>query len=292
MSGSAGYYSANYDPMGFNFTASRTSGTGGNTVQRAPSSTSYGPGTTAQGTYGYGPASGMYSEDDRLDVTNQFNQMNAGFEHQRRMQQAQLDAQSQQARFAADQRAQALGGLQSMFAEAKGSWGQPMPAPQFTPVQVQQASLPAQKTIGAPDMAAAQQAQFARAKDQAGEVARSALAGLRSQLGGRNLLGSGAEHRGTVNVANKGVQQLGELSRDQAIQGSEANQQAALANFQGGVTQRAQDIGANQWVHQFNAQQQAAAQQASLDWQLRQQAQQQDQQMKFMDMIMNSISRY
>jgi hypothetical protein len=287
MAGFASSLPAGYaGPFGFQLDFQRQATSGQQPSGGGSSMPTY-SGGTGGGSYGYGPASGQYTEEDRVSTNNQFNRMNAQFEHERDMFNRQVSAQQAQARMAADQRAQALSGLQNMFASASGSFGSaPAQMPQFTPIQAPQ--LPAQARIGAPDMAAAQAAQFARAKDQAGEVARSALAGLRSQLGGRNLLGSGAELRGMANVANRGVAQLGELSRDQAIQGSEANQQAALANFQGQITQRGQDIGAQQWVNQFNAQQQQAAQ----EFAMRQQEQQQQQQFKLMDMILNSIARY
>lgn len=95
------------------------------------------------------------------------------------------------------------------------------------------------------DTRAAEDAAFNRAKDKSGLVAESALSGLRSSLGGRGLLGSGAESRGTNAVINKGQQELGDVIRQNAITSSENAQQNAIANYQGQTTMRGQDIGAN-----------------------------------------------
>lgn len=97
--------------------------------------------------------------------------------------------------------------------------------------------------IAAPDFSEANRAAFARAKDQVGQTARGALTGLQSSMAGRGMLGSGLEGRGTAAVVNKGQQELGDVSRGQAIHDAEASQKAMELSYQGGITQREQDIG-------------------------------------------------
>lgn len=90
---------------------------------------------------------------------------------------------------------------------------------------------------------AAQSAAFGRAKDQVGQETSGALAGLRSSLGGRGMLGSGAESRGTMGVVNRGQAQLGDTSREQAIQQAGLREREGALNYTGGITQRGQTIG-------------------------------------------------
>lgn len=96
------------------------------------------------------------------------------------------------------------------------------------------------------DTSAADRAIFARAKDQAGQTATGAMAGLRSQLAGRGMLGSGAEFRGIGNVANEGQRQLGDVTRQQAITDVGLTQDTAKTNYGGDITQRGQTISENQ----------------------------------------------
>lgn len=106
-------------------------------------------------------------------------------------------------------------------------------------------SAPASVAPIAPvDMTASNSAAFGRAKDQVGQETSGALAGLRSSLGGRGLLGSGAESRGTAAVINKGQGELGDTSRQQAITGTTQDQQVAEANQGAAITGRGQDISA------------------------------------------------
>jgi hypothetical protein len=114
-------------------------------------------------------------------------------------------------------------------------------------------TLPARETGGfqaqpnerlaIPDTSAAQSAEFARAKDLAGLTARGALTGLAGAMAGRGTVGSGVEGRGQQAVINTGQQQLGEVGRQQAITGAELAQKQAEMAYQGGISQRGQDIG-------------------------------------------------
>jgi hypothetical protein len=103
-------------------------------------------------------------------------------------------------------------------------------------------SIPNIPAIQMPDTSAAQAAAFARAKDQAGQTARGALTGLQSSMAGRGMLGSGLEGRGTAQVVNQGQQELGNVTREHAIQNASNAQKAAELAYQGGITQRGQDI--------------------------------------------------
>jgi hypothetical protein len=98
--------------------------------------------------------------------------------------------------------------------------------------------------LAIPDTSAAQSAEFARAKDLAGLTARGALTGLAGAMAGRGTVGSGVEGRGQQAVINAGQQQLGEVGRQQAITGAELAQKQAETAYQGGITQRGQDISA------------------------------------------------
>ncbi len=97
-------------------------------------------------------------------------------------------------------------------------------------------------SIAPVDTTAAQSAAFARAKDQVGQTSAGALAGLRSSLASHGMLGSGSESRGTAAVVNAGQGQLGDVSRQQAIDSAANAQRTAEFNATGGITQRGQDI--------------------------------------------------
>lgn len=106
-------------------------------------------------------------------------------------------------------------------------------------------SAGAYPSIAPVDTTGAENAAFNRAKDKVGQVSQGALSGLRSSLGGRGLLGSGAESRGTQGVINAGQAELGDVIRQNAITSAENAQQNAIANYQGQIGMRGQDIGAN-----------------------------------------------
>lgn len=92
------------------------------------------------------------------------------------------------------------------------------------------------------DTSAAQAAEFGHAKDQVGLESSGALTGLRSALGGRGMLGSGAESRGTMGVVEKGQGELGDVSRSQAVDRATGDRAEAAANYQGDITQRGQTL--------------------------------------------------
>lgn len=92
------------------------------------------------------------------------------------------------------------------------------------------------------DTSAAEAASFNKAKDAVGQTTSGALTGLRSALASRGMLGSGLEERGTASAINAGAGQLGDVSRQQAVTRADEAQKNAETNFQGGITQRGQDL--------------------------------------------------
>jgi hypothetical protein len=92
------------------------------------------------------------------------------------------------------------------------------------------------------DTRAAEAATFNRAKDQVGEESSGALTGLRSALAGRNLLGGGLEGMATAQAATGAARELGDVTRQSAITKAGLDNANATTNFQGGITQRGQDI--------------------------------------------------
>lgn len=96
---------------------------------------------------------------------------------------------------------------------------------------------------------AAQAAVFGRAKDRAGQIAKSALQGLRSSLAARGILGSGMEVQGTLDAAMQGAGLIADTSREEAVQEAQRGErarefqtQAALQHRGQDITQRGQDI--------------------------------------------------
>ncbi len=90
------------------------------------------------------------------------------------------------------------------------------------------------------DTSEAQRAAFARAKDQTGEVARGALTGLRSALGGA---GGAGFQRTAGNIAARGLGELGNVSRQQAIESAGLAEREGNTNYTGDIAQRGQSIG-------------------------------------------------
>ena len=100
-------------------------------------------------------------------------------------------------------------------------------------------------SIGAAEQAA-RSAAFARAKEQTGRIGRSSLTGLREALASRNMLGGGAEAVGTGQIVGGAEGALNEFTREQMINDFAAAQQAAGQEYSGAITQRGQDLSAQQ----------------------------------------------
>lgn len=107
--------------------------------------------------------------------------------------------------------------------------------------QAMSANGGAKPTLAPVNTDAAQAATFNRAKDQEGLTATGALTGLRSALGGRNMLGGGTEARATADVVNASAGRLGDVSRQSAITKAGLDNANATTNFQGAITERGQD---------------------------------------------------
>lgn len=89
---------------------------------------------------------------------------------------------------------------------------------------------------------AARAAAFARAKDQAGEVARSAMSGLNNAMGARGIARSRFSGGGAADIIGRGANQMGEVVREQQIQDYNRAQQRASEHYQGEIAQRGQDV--------------------------------------------------
>lgn len=149
-----------------------------------------------------------------------------------------------------------LSGLSGAIGSALGTGGGGFQMPQmqnssFGSVPQQNSFQAPQSTqqqavhLSAPDTSAAENASFARAKDQVGLQTRGALTGLAGAMAGRGVVGSGVEGRGQLGVVNQGQQQLADVSRQQAITHADLAQKNAEMAYSGGITQRGQDIGQN-----------------------------------------------
>lgn len=87
----------------------------------------------------------------------------------------------------------------------------------------------------------AQEAAFARAKDQTGLIGKSAMTGLHDAMAARGILGSGIEGEETAKVMNQGATQLGDVNRQQLEDQLAGATHAADMQYQGGITQRGQN---------------------------------------------------
>lgn len=88
----------------------------------------------------------------------------------------------------------------------------------------------------------ARAAAFARAKDQAGRVARSSLTSIAEEMAGRGISGSGIEALRAAGGIGEAAEPMQELTRTQAM--GEAQRAADISDlgYQGGITQRGQDL--------------------------------------------------
>ncbi len=90
---------------------------------------------------------------------------------------------------------------------------------------------------------AAVEAEFARAKDKSGQIAKSALTGLSDNMSSRGMAGSGAQGEEAAKIIGGQAGGLADLNREQAIQGLQYTQHANDTQYQGDITQRAQNMG-------------------------------------------------
>ena len=93
-----------------------------------------------------------------------------------------------------------------------------------------------------PDMTASNAATFGRAKDQAGQTGRASLTSLRDELGVSGMLGSGAEVQGVRDITQDAAGQVGQVTRDQAVNDSSQKADFAKLKYQGDISMRGQDV--------------------------------------------------
>lgn len=106
------------------------------------------------------------------------------------------------------------------------------------------AQMPAHVTGPSPaDSAAAQAAEFGRAKDRIGKLGRGSMTALNESFSSRGFGGSNMEAGATQNLLSDLQGQEGEVIRDQAIQNLVRQRQVEDRNYAGDVNQRGQDIG-------------------------------------------------
>ena len=96
------------------------------------------------------------------------------------------------------------------------------------------------------DMSAANAATFGKAKEQAGQTARSEIDSERGLLGAAGMLGSGAEAEETGKVVENAASQVNDITRQNAITESGQALDVAKANQSAALEQRGQDIAAQQ----------------------------------------------
>ena len=92
------------------------------------------------------------------------------------------------------------------------------------------------------DDAAARAAAFARAKDQSGQISRSALDSLQGLMAATGRAGSPIEAGLSSNILSGTAGDLGELTREQYIQDLMGGANRATEIYRGGITQRGQDL--------------------------------------------------
>lgn len=104
------------------------------------------------------------------------------------------------------------------------------------------AQVARESTSGAADDTGARAAAFARAKEQAGHTAQSALTGLRSAMEDRGMMGSSVEAAGVGAAINGASGAVNDFTREQLGKDLTRADQLADRNYQGNLTQRSQDI--------------------------------------------------
>jgi len=93
-----------------------------------------------------------------------------------------------------------------------------------------------------PDTSAASNAAWLRAKDRTANTYRGALDALQNQMVGRGIEGSGIEAANTRGLMGAGAGELSDVAREQAIQDVASQLDIAKTKYQGGITQRGQNI--------------------------------------------------
>jgi len=100
--------------------------------------------------------------------------------------------------------------------------------------------------IQMPDTSAATNAAFARAKDQAGQLSRASLDSLSGELGSQGMLGSGAQLQGTADILGGATNVMGKEISSEAGKTADIAADFAKTGYGGAITQRGQDIQAQE----------------------------------------------
>jgi hypothetical protein len=95
------------------------------------------------------------------------------------------------------------------------------------------------------DRRAGESAAFARAKDRIGMTSQGAGKSLRALMSRRGLAGSGIEAGELGNLVSDARGQLGDVIRDQSIEGLRRDQAVEDRNYAGDISQRTTDMGFN-----------------------------------------------
>ena len=93
---------------------------------------------------------------------------------------------------------------------------------------------------------AARGAAFARAKEQAGQTARASLSALEDVSAERGLMGSTLEASEQGRVAGGARADIQDFTREQLMQDLDRSREVANMTYQGGITQRGQDLSRQQ----------------------------------------------
>ena len=136
------------------------------------------------------------------------------------------------------------GGIGSGFDGGGFSFGGSVPSALNTGMNTNATAQGASRApdIQMPDFDEANANAFARAKDRSGGLARSNITSLNDALAAMGMLGSGAHVEGTRKAIADSMGELGDVNREQAIQGSERASEFVRTKYQGDIAQRGQDI--------------------------------------------------
>jgi hypothetical protein len=119
--------------------------------------------------------------------------------------------------------------------------------------------------VGPIDNTASNAAIFGQAKDTAGQIGRSSLDTLRGVLGETGQLGGGAEVQGSRDIVESAMGQVGGVNRDLATTNAAQALDIGKTNQAAAITQRGQDIAAQEANARLAQEQAALASQRQLD---------------------------
>jgi hypothetical protein len=165
----------------------------------------------------------------------------------------------------------ALGGLSGGATGAFGIGGTGQMQPNYASAPLGVGTGSSVGHVAAPDTSAAESAAFGSAKDKVGQNAKAALQALNDQMAAQGMLGSGAQVQGARDIIQSGMGELGDVRRQQAITKAGSALDLAKMGYQGDITQRGQDISAqeaNARLAQEAAQLQFQRQQSALQQQM------------------------